>query len=88
MQENVRTNRSTVTNQKLIHFLQAKKICTDESIVFTCPTIELISPVFSGSSTVLVDLASLLNACTYCSATAKEAALLPCYKIAHNKRQE
>ena len=52
-----------------------------ETIPLTWPTMELISPVFSGSRRVLLVLARLEKAWTYCSATAREAALEPCCRI-------
>lgn len=44
----------------------------------TCATMWVMSPVLAGSRTVLESLASLEKAFTYCSATEREAAALPC----------
>lgn len=45
----------------------------------TCATMLVTSPVLAGSKMVLESLASLEKALTYCSATEREAAALPCW---------
>lgn len=47
-------------------------------LTLTCVTMWVMSPVLAGSRTVLESLASLEKAFTYCSATEREAAALPC----------
>lgn len=45
----------------------------------TCATMLVMSPVLAGSRRVLDSFASLEKALTYCSATEREAAALPCW---------
>lgn len=45
----------------------------------TCATMLVTSPALAGSRRVLESLASLEKALTYCSATEREAAALPCW---------
>ena len=53
----------------------------------TCATIDDTSPALDGNRIVLPSLARFPNALTYCSATCRLAALLPCCndKITVNK---